>query len=85
MISVNNVFSEMATTDSKEKGSSFQSSHNRDYHHQPMSNMRQLKMDFPPFFGDDPTEWLDSAAQFFECHGTNPEQRVALPSFHRRV
>ncbi|KAK0605942.1 hypothetical protein LWI29_032451 [Acer saccharum] len=40
------------------------------------------KLEFPRFFGDDPTEWFTRVDQFFEYQGTLASQKVSLASFH---
>lgn len=40
------------------------------------------KLEFPIYFGDDPTEWFDRVAQFFEFQGTPENQKVSQASFH---
>ncbi|KAJ0020779.1 hypothetical protein Pint_31593 [Pistacia integerrima] len=40
------------------------------------------KLEFPRFFGDDPTEWFTRVDQFFEYQGTLESQKVSLASFH---
>lgn len=42
---------------------------------------RFTKMDFPKFSGDDPTEWLNRASQYFDFQEIGEEKRVALASF----
>lgn len=39
-------------------------------------------MDFPKFYGEDPTEWLSRASQYFDFQETAEAQKVALASFH---
>ena len=43
---------------------------------------RIAKLEFPRYFGDDPTEWFNRTTQFFEYQETTNEQKVALASFH---
>ena len=39
-------------------------------------------MEFPRFFGDDPTEWLNHVDQFFKFQEIDADQKVRLASFH---
>jgi hypothetical protein len=43
---------------------------------------RYAKIEFSRYQGDDPTEWFNCVVQFFYYHGTPPEQKVVLASFH---
>jgi len=40
------------------------------------------KLEFPKYFGNDPTEWFTRVNQFFEYQGTLETQKVSLASFH---
>ncbi|XP_019052082.1 PREDICTED: uncharacterized protein LOC109114217 [Nelumbo nucifera] len=42
----------------------------------------RTKIEFPRFSGDDPTEWFNRVAQFFEFQRTPKEQKVGLATFH---
>jgi len=41
-----------------------------------------IKLEFPRYFSDDPTEWFNRVEQFFEYQGTMAAQKVSLASFH---
>lgn len=43
---------------------------------------KTAKLAFPKYSGDDPTEWFNRAAQFFEYQGTLDDEKVPLASFH---
>ena len=43
---------------------------------------KMAKLEFPRYSGDDPTEWFNRVAQFFEFQGTTDNQKVSLASFH---
>ncbi|KAA8520752.1 hypothetical protein F0562_014976 [Nyssa sinensis] len=43
---------------------------------------KMAKLEFPRYSGDDPTEWFNRVAQFFEYQGTTDAQKVPLASFH---
>lgn len=43
---------------------------------------KMAKLEFPKYAGDDPTEWVDQVAQFFEYQGTPDNQKVSFASFH---
>ena len=40
------------------------------------------KLEFPKYYGADPTEWFNRVAQFFEFQDTTDNQKVSLASFH---
>ncbi|GFZ01153.1 hypothetical protein Acr_14g0007880 [Actinidia rufa] len=40
------------------------------------------KLEFPRYSGNDPTEWFNRVAQFFEYLGTTDAQNVPLALFH---
>nr|GMD47364.1 Retrovirus-related Pol polyprotein from transposon 17.6 [Ipomoea batatas] len=40
------------------------------------------RVEFPKFSGDDPTEWCNRVAQFFEFHDVPESQRVAIAAYH---
>nr|GLL19764.1 hypothetical protein CK203_107764 [Ipomoea trifida] len=40
------------------------------------------RLEFPKFSGDDPTEWCNRVAQFFEFHDVPESQRVAIAAYH---
>ncbi|RVW50431.1 putative mediator of RNA polymerase II transcription subunit 36b [Vitis vinifera] len=42
----------------------------------------RTKIEFPRFAGDDPTEWFNRVAQFFEFQRTPEDQKVSLAAFH---
>ena len=43
---------------------------------------KMAKLEFPRYSGNDPIEWLNRVAQFFEYLGTTDAQKVPLASFH---
>ncbi|KAA8525490.1 hypothetical protein F0562_007345 [Nyssa sinensis] len=49
---------------------------------QSVFSSKMAKLKFPRYLGDDPTEWFNRVAQFFEYQGTNDAQKVPLASFH---
>ncbi|KAA8544346.1 hypothetical protein F0562_022386 [Nyssa sinensis] len=65
-----------------EKGSTSRGGHNREEGFHQHNHSRFTKMDFPKFSGDDLTEWINRAFQYFEFQETVEEQKVALASFH---
>jgi hypothetical protein len=65
----------------KDVGSLFNTGGYRDYRDDGQ-HKRHLKMDFPRFSGDDPTEWLNQANQFFAYQQTSEEQKVSLAAFY---
>jgi hypothetical protein len=76
-----NQFSEKSTNNTKEKLSTSHGSPTGDKSKQATLPLKHIKMDFPRFSRDNPTEWLNRVTQFFEYQGTTSEQKVALPSF----
>ena len=40
------------------------------------------RLEFPKYSGDDPTEWFNRVAQFFEFQSTTENQKVSLALFH---
>ena len=40
------------------------------------------KLEFPRYFDNDPTKWLNKVDQFFEYQGTTKAQKVSLDLFH---
>lgn len=43
---------------------------------------RHVKIEFPRFYGGDPTEWVSKAKQYFVYHEMPREQRVSFSSYH---
>ena len=43
---------------------------------------KMAKLEFPRYYGEDPTEWLNKVGQVFEFQGTVEDQKVSLASFH---
>ena len=43
---------------------------------------KTVKLDFPRFVGDDPTEWFNRVEQFFEYLGTVENQKVLTAAYH---
>ncbi|KAJ0009875.1 hypothetical protein Pint_33367 [Pistacia integerrima] len=43
---------------------------------------KMAKFEFPRYSGDDPTEWFNRVAQFFDYQGMTDNQKVSLASFH---
>ena len=60
-----------------------QSRTNRDTsdNNKPFSSMI-AKVEFPRFFGDDPTEWLNRVNRYFKFQEIAEDQKVRLASFH---
>ena len=48
----------------------------------PIFSSKLAKLEFPKYFGDDPTEWFTRVDQFFEYQCTMETQKVSLASFH---
>lgn len=48
------------------------------FHH----NTHHLTLTFPKFDGEDPTEWVYKAEQYFDFKEIAPDQQVVLASFH---
>lgn len=65
-----NPFYEKSTNSLKEKGSTSHGSLIGDKSQQAIPPLKQLKMDFLPFYGDDHIEWLNRVTQFFEYQET---------------
>ncbi|XP_038986462.1 uncharacterized protein LOC120111962 [Phoenix dactylifera] len=65
-----------------ERGSSSRQPSSRNEGSSNTGGSRFIKMDFPRFAGDDPTEWLSRAMQYFEYQELADDQRVAVASFH---
>jgi hypothetical protein len=65
----------------KDVGSTFNTGGYRDYRDDGQ-HKRHLEMDFPYFSGNDPTEWLNQANQFFAYQQTLKEQKVSLATFY---
>ena len=49
---------------------------------EPRTSNSTLKLNFPKFTGEDPTEWIYRAEQYFAFQGIVPTQQVQLASFH---
>ena len=74
------------------KESVMQGSHDRASSSQPVReesdggrqiySSKMAKLEFPRYYGEDPTEWLNKVGQFFEFQGTVEDQKVSLASFH---
>ncbi|RVW31621.1 Transposon Tf2-11 polyprotein [Vitis vinifera] len=62
--------------------------HTPQYQHEETESSRlnipplRTKIEFPRFAGDDPTEWFNRVAQFFEFQRTLEDQKVSLAAFH---
>ncbi|RVW76696.1 Transposon Tf2-8 polyprotein [Vitis vinifera] len=62
--------------------------HTPQYQHEETESSRlnipplRTKIEFPRFAGDDPTEWFNRVAQFFEFQRTPEDQKVSLAAFH---
>ena len=48
----------------------------------PFNSLKNLKLDFPRFRGEDPTCWVYKANQFFSYHNTPKHQKVMMASYH---
>jgi hypothetical protein len=47
------------------------------------TTLKIAKLDFPHYSGDeDPSSWICRVEQFFEFHGTVPEERLPLVAYH---
>lgn len=44
--------------------------------------MRSVQLEFPRFDGEDPTNWLYRANQFFAFNQTTPQHKIFMASFH---
>lgn len=64
------------------QGSSTRAGSNRDEGSYHSNYTRFTNMDFPKFLGDDPTELLNRASQYFNFQEIGEEKKVALASFH---
>ena len=47
-----------------------------------ISPIKNLKLEFPRFQGEDPTCWVYWANKFFSYHNTLEHQRVIMASYH---
>lgn len=62
--------------------------HTPQYQHEETESSRlnipplRTKIEFLRFAGDDPTEWFNRVAQFFEFQRTPEDQKVSLAAFH---
>jgi hypothetical protein len=84
----------VALLSTKDPSSSNTNDHNGHSHHnkeefkesaeggRQMFASKLTKLEFPRYFGDDPTEWFNRVEQFFEYQGTMAAQKVSLASFH---
>ena len=43
---------------------------------------KSTKLEFPRFFGDDPTEWFNRVEQFFDYQSTAENQKVPMAAYH---
>ena len=43
---------------------------------------RTMKLEFPRFFGEDPTSWVYKANQYFRYYNTPIGEKLMLASFH---
>ena len=48
----------------------------------PLNSVKNLRLDFPRFHGEDPTCWVYKANQFFSYHNTPEHQKVMMASYH---
>ena len=48
----------------------------------PLNSIKNLRLDFPRFHGEDPTCWVYKANQFFSYHNTPEHQKVMMASYH---
>jgi len=44
--------------------------------------IKNLKLEFPRFHGEDPTCWIYKTNQFFSYHSTPEHQKVIMASYH---
>ena len=47
-----------------------------------MCTIKNLKLEFPRFHGEDPTRWIYKTKQFFSYHSTPEHQKVIVTSYH---
>ena len=47
-----------------------------------LNSIKNLRLDFPRFHGEDPTCWVYKANQFFSYHNTLGHQKVMMASYH---
>lgn len=55
---------------------------NEGYGTLPLGPIKNLRLEFPRFQGEDPTCWIYKANQFFSYHNTLEHYRVLMASFH---
>ena len=48
----------------------------------PLNSIKNLRLDFPKFHGEDPTCWVYKTNQFFSYHNTPEHQKVMMASYH---
>ena len=48
----------------------------------PLNSLKNLKLDFPRFHGEDLTCWVYKANQFFSYHNTLKHQKVMMALYH---
>lgn len=44
--------------------------------------MKQMRLDFPIFSGDDPVDWLNKAKQFFQLYQIPDDRRITIAIMH---
>ena len=47
-----------------------------------LNSIKNLRLEFPRFHGEDPTCWVYKANQFFSYHNTPGHQKVMMASYH---
>ena len=47
-----------------------------------LNSIKNLRLDFPRFHGEDPTCWVYKANQFFSYHNSLGHQKVMMASYH---
>ncbi|XP_040364306.1 uncharacterized protein LOC121049919 [Rosa chinensis] len=65
----------------------YQHTHNHGLsHHQVqdpnLPTIKQIRLDFPVFGGEDPLEWLNRAEQFFQLYQIPEEKKISIASMH---
>lgn len=82
---------EPSSSNTKDRTGNFLTGHSRNTREEsrenteggrPLFSSRLAKLEFPKYFGNDPTEWFTRIDQFFEYQGTLETQKVSLASYH---
>lgn len=63
--------------------SPYQSPNHQQSHMDPnLPTMKQMRLDFPIFSGDDPVDWLNKAEQFFQLYQIPVDRRITIAAMH---